>query len=119
MRPLAALMGLGMDAFERAQLAQNWPSSRQELIRVLTAFYERFGREPSRKKLKRLRPGPHVMQLVWFGPSGTYVNYTGPGLPDVRGSVQRYAEDRAGDRRGRSGFRIGRRNKLLEAPPIP
>jgi hypothetical protein len=54
----------------------------------------------------------------WFGPSGTYVNYTGPGLPDVRGSVQRYAEDRAGDRRGRSGFRIGRRNKLLEAPPI-
>ena len=108
-----------MDALARAHLAKRWPSSRQELISVLAAFYARFGHKPSRKKFKRLRSGPYVAHLVWFGPSGTYVNYSGAGLPDGRGSVQRYAEDRAGDRRGRSGFRIGRRNKLLEAPPIP
>jgi hypothetical protein len=109
-----------MDDFERARLAKRWPSSRQELIAVLAAFYARFGYALSRKK--HLPPGPHAAQLAWFKSSerGVYVNYNGAGLPDVRGAVERFAEDRQGDDRGGSrGFRIGRRNRLLEAPPIP
>ena len=107
-----------MDALERARLAKRWPSSKQELVAVLTAFYDRFGREPSRKrKLQRLRPGPYAAQLVWFKPSenGVYVNYAGSGLPDTRGTVERYWDHGA----PRYGPRVtGGRNKLLEAPPI-